>query len=471
MNADVNSVPSWVSDAVFYQIFPDRFARGDETSPPPHYQEWGDKPTLHGFQGGDLQGIIRKIDYLLDLGVNALYLNPIFLASSNHRYNTSDYYRIDPKLGTLADFHQLVETVHRNGMRIILDGVFNHVGRGFFAFNDLLENQEDSPYRDWFFVHHFPIDAYSPGEAQSYAAWWGYKSLPKLNTNNPDVRRYLLDVARYWIEQGADGWRLDVPNEIDDDSFWAEFRAAVRSVNPEAYLVGEIWHVDSRWVGPGHFDGLMNYPLRRNLIHLVCGKIRPGSFCRRMEEILCEYPLENQFAMYNLLGSHDRERIATLLGGDLNRLRLAYLIQFALPGAPAIYYGDEIGMHGGKDPDCRGAFLWDKTNWNHDLRAYLQRLISVRKDCDALRHGMIEVVKPARKNILAFTRATSTNAVLVTANPGPAALTVRFDFASLGWSAEKPVSDLTGTVDVINKNSGFELRLEPYTGVYLTQNP
>ena len=218
------SVPSWVQDAIFYQIFPDRFANGDTENDPPNLVRWGSPPTSWGFQGGDLKGIQQKFDYLLDLGINAIYLNPIFQSTSTHRYNTTDYFKIDSKLGTLDDFHSLVEHAHRNQVRVILDGVFNHCGRGFFAFNDILENQEYSPYRDWFHIKHFPVDAYSYGEATDYLGWWGMKSLPKFNTTNRWVRKYLLDVARYWIEHGADGWRLDVPNEINDDTFWSEFR-------------------------------------------------------------------------------------------------------------------------------------------------------------------------------------------------------------------------------------------------------
>ena len=250
------TVPYWVQDAIFYQIFPDRFADGDPSNNPPNAHPWGAPPTDWGFQGGDLRGIIDKFNYLLDLGVNALYLNPIFQSSSNHRYNVSDYYAIDPKLGNSSDFRALIDVAHHNGVRVLLDGVFNHSGRGFFAFSDLLENQEKSPYRDWFHVQRFPVDAYSGGDAKDYQAWWGFKSLPKLNISNPAVRRYILDVARFWIEQGADGWRLDVPNEIDDDDFWDEFREVVKSVNSDAYLVGEIWTVDPRWVGESHFDGL-----------------------------------------------------------------------------------------------------------------------------------------------------------------------------------------------------------------------
>ena len=199
-------------------------------------------------------------------------MNPVFAATSNHRYNTGDYYQIDPKLGTLADFRALIDAAHRNNIRIILDGVFNHCGRGFFAFVDVLENEANSAYKDWFSINHFPLDAYGNGDPPNYAAWWNHRSLPKLNTGNPAVRKYIFDVARYWIEQGADGWRLDVPNEIDDDAFWEEFRHVVKSANRDAYLVGEIWKVNPRWANDTHFDGLMNYPVRDALIPLLQGQ-------------------------------------------------------------------------------------------------------------------------------------------------------------------------------------------------------
>ncbi len=271
-------VPEWVFDAVFYQIFPDRFANGDPGNDPPNVQPWGTPPTNWGFQGGDLQGVLMRMDYLQDLGINAIYLNPVFHSSSNHRYNTSDYYHIDPKLGTDDDFRTLLDEAHRRGVRIVLDGVFNHCGRGFFAFNDVVENEAHSPYADWFHIKRFPLNAYGPGDAENYVAWWKFKSLPKFNTDNPQVRRYLIDVARYWVDQGIDGWRLDVPNEIDDDGFWADFRSAVKSANPDAYLVGEIWDGDPRWVGPGHFDGLLNYPMREAVLgYIASGTPRPAT--------------------------------------------------------------------------------------------------------------------------------------------------------------------------------------------------
>ena len=372
-------VPSWLEHAVFYQIFPDRFANGDATNDPVNVQAWGSKPDGRHFQGGDLAGIRQHIDYLQDLGVNAVYLNPIFLSPSNHRYNTVDYFRIDPRLGSNVEFKELLDDLHRSDIRLILDGVFNHCGRGFFAFNDVLENENSSAYLDWYYVKKFPLNAYTSGKAKNYLGWWDYKSLPKFKISNPQVRRYILDVARYWIDQGIDGWRLDVPNEIDDDEFWAEFRAVVKGANPQAYLVGEIWEPDSRWVGDKHFDGLMNYPLRAAILELLTSQGGTERFVQTTRRILNTYPEVNRKAMYLLLGSHDTVRIKTKLRHSMNKIRLAFALLFSLPGVPAIYYGDEVGLTGKKDPGCRRAFPWDSEEWDLELRQYIQKLIKARK--------------------------------------------------------------------------------------------
>ncbi|TLN05364.1 glycoside hydrolase family 13 protein, partial [bacterium] len=390
-------------------------------------QPWGTPPDIYGFQGGDLRGVIQKLDYLLDLGINAIYLNPIFQASSSHRYNTYDYLKIDPKLGDLRDFHALMDAAHQNGVRVVLDGVFNHVGRGFFAFTDVLENQERSAYRDWFHIDKFPVEGYGAGEATTYLGWWKYKSLPKLNIANPRVRAYLMGVARYWIEQGADGWRLDVPNEIDDDGFWEEFRRVVKAVNPEAYLVGEIWDGDPRWLGDRHFDGLMNYPLREVLLGVLTGKLAVGAFAEKLESILNkQYAPENVYAMYNPIGSHDTERALTMLNGDLTKLKLAWLIQMALPGAPAVYYGDEVGLEGGKDPECRKAFPWDTFDQKADLHHYLRRLIHWRKRLPVLRRGGFQRVPTQDgRGCLAFARNLGEAHLVVAFNAGATRRQVR----------------------------------------------
>ena len=463
------SVPSWVQDSVFYQIFPDRFANGNPRNAPPNVQPWGSPPTVWDFQGGDLQGIIQRFDYILDLGVNALYLNPIFHATSNHRYNTTDYYKIDPKLGDMGDFHALLDLAHRHNVRVILDGVFNHCGRGFFAFADVLENNQHSPYHDWYHVSRFPVDAYSPGEARDYKAWWGIKSLPKFNTANPDVRKYLLDVARYWIEQGADGWRLDVPNEIDDDPFWGEFRHLVKSANSDAYILGEIWTADPRWLGEGHFDGLMNYPFRECLLGMLSGDGRVSTHClASLESLTNIYPRDNVNAMYVPLGSHDTERALTRLHGDEARLRLAWLCQFAYPGAPAIYYGDEIGLTGGKDPECRLAFPWDESKWKPGLRDYVKKLVAARKRLPALRRGAYRHMASVNHGqSLAFARLYGEESILVALNTGAIHHRLTVPVGELGWAEGRILHNLLDPGEYVVAGGALALDLPPRSGVWI----
>jgi cyclomaltodextrinase / maltogenic alpha-amylase / neopullulanase len=462
------TIPSWVQDSIFYQIFPDRFANGDPSIDPPNVQPWGSPPSRRAYQGGDLKGITDKLDYLLDLGINAIYLNPIFQSAANHRYHTNDYFSIDPLLGSLDDFHNLIATAHRRNIRVILDGVFNHCGRGFFAFNDLLENEAESPYIDWFHVRKFPLRAFEKGRARNYAGWWGFKDLPKFNTHTPAVRRYLLSVARYWIEQGADGWRLDVPNEIDDDSFWDEFRHVVRSANPEAYLVGEIWEALPRWVNDSHFDGLMNYPLRTALLACLSGKVPVTLFAAQVEALLKLYPREHINAMYNLIGSHDTERTLTLLSGDANKLRLAYLFLFAYPGVPSIYYGDEIGVEGGRDPDCRRAFPWDTAQWNVGLRNWVKRLTAVRKFSPALRSGeYLPLLACDQPSGYAFARTLWEESIVIAVNPSDVPVKLTIPVNSLSLRNGAVLHDLLGWQQATVKEGNIQVTLEPFNGAYL----
>ena len=272
--------PDWVRDAIFYQIFPDRFARSLTVPKPRHLDEWGAPPTYHGYQGGDLIGVVEQLDYLVDLGVNAIYFTPIFQSASNHRYHTHDYEKVDPMLGGNAALRRLIDEAHARGIRVVLDGVFNHASRGFFQFHDILENGPDSAYLDWFTVNEFPLNAYDGEKAPSYKAWWGLPALPKFNTDYPEVREFLWGIGRKWIEFGIDGWRLDVPNEIDDDAFWREFRRRVRAGNPEAYIVGEVW-TDAAALAPGRHvgrgDELPVHPRLHRLLHRRARRPRASS--------------------------------------------------------------------------------------------------------------------------------------------------------------------------------------------------
>jgi cyclomaltodextrinase len=464
------TVPEWVQDSIFYQIFPDRFCNGSVENDPKNVHSWSAMPTISGFQGGDIRGIIERVYYLMDLGVNAIYLNPIFLSPSNHRYNAVDYYQIDPKLGTKTEFLSLLDIAHRNNMKIILDGVFNHCGRGFFAFNDILENQASSPYLNWFHVRKFPVDAYSPGEATSYEGWWKYKSLPKFNTSNPDVRKYLLDVARFWVEKGIDGWRLDVPNEIDDDSFWLDFRNIIKKVNSEAYLLGEIWDGNPRWVGEGHFDGLMNYPVRTSLVDLLTGKSKVSKFSKDIVAAIYKYPHENSYAMYGLLGSHDTERFLTVINGDLDKAKFAYLFMMTYPGAPAIYYGDEIGLLGKADPDCRRTFPWDETNWNTDLRYWIKKLIWLRKERISLRRGDLKVLHcEDGSGALAYTRTENHETTVVVLNASGSRAQINVDMSAMGFPEGSILRNLITFEEYKVDKKGISVSLGHWSGLMLAR--
>ncbi len=466
------SVPYWVQDAIFYQIFPDRFYRAISNTDAVHLEPWGATPTHRGFQGGNIRGIIEKIDYLLDLGVNALYLNPIFSSSANHRYHTNDYFKIDRTLGTMEDYKALLDAAHSNGMRVIIDGVFNHSGRGFFAFTDLLDNGPASRYIDWYYVHGFPLEAFSGGKSTKYKAWWDIKDLPKLKVENPAVQEYLLKVSRYWIEQGTDGWRLDVPAEIDNDAFWAEFRRVVNDANPDAYTVGEIWDGNPRWVGDTHFNGLMHYTLRDAITDLLGYKITLAEFVVQMEGFLGMYPRENVYAMYLVLGSHDTRRLMTKLNHDINKVRLAFLLQFSNPGAPAIYYGDEIGMEGEKDPDNRRAFPWNESAWDLDLRAYVQRLIAVRKHHPALRRGDLQHVHLSEENhIYAFSRGLGEDKLLVVINGSKDPRKVDVPVSALNLEDGALLEDVVSHEQFQIRDQKLHLPFEPWGGMMLCVRP
>jgi len=368
----------------------------------------------------------------------------------------------------MADFRALLDAAHSNRMRVILDGVFNHCGRGFFAFNDLLENQEKSVYRDWFHVKRFPVEAYTPGDADNYLGWWRLKSLPKFNTSNPDVRKYLLSVARYWIDQGIDGWRLDVPNEIDDDSFWAEFRHTVKTANPEAYLMGEIWTADPRWVSDNHFDGLMHYPLRESVLEYLNGSfMTTAQFADKVEGYLKLYRRQNAYAMYLPLGSHDTERVLTLLK-DVRKVKLAFAFMLAYPGSPAIYYGDEIGMLGGKDPDCRRAFIVDTADWNNELRSWVQLLATLRRGLIPLRRGEYRrLLLEDRRHVYVFARSLGREHVLVAINGSATQRNLRVPVGDLGWEDGRIVRNLLSREESIVSGDSLVIRLGAWEAAWI----
>jgi len=438
--------PDWVKDAVFYQIFPDRFARSLAVPKPANLEPWESPPTIHGFKGGDLLGVADHLDYLQDLGITAIYFCPVFRSTANHRYHTHDYYEVDPVLGGNPALATLRDEAHRRGIRIVLDGVFNHCGRGFFQFNHILENGPESPYIDWFTVYSWPLHPYGPPDAPAgYNAWWNDRALPEFNTSNPAVRDFLWRVGQFWIDWGIDGWRLDVPNEIDDDDFWREFRRRVKAANADAYIVGEIWDDARRWLAGDQFDAVMNYLFTRACLgfltrprgmaqEAVAGNglnpVEPldgHGFASALDRLARLYPHEATLAQLNLLDSHDTARFLHIARGDESALRLAYLVQMTFPGAPCVYYGDEIGMSGGDSVEAaRGGFIWDSGRWNTELREYVKGLIGVRHRLATLRRGDFSV-SYADDTCCVFTRRFGGELAVVGLNAGEA--TARIDVA------------------------------------------
>jgi len=418
MAEDTPWTPEWVKHAVFYQIFPERFANGEPSRSPENAEPWGSPPTVHNFMGGDIKGIVDHLDYLQNLGITAIYFNPIFQATSNHKYNTFDYFTIDPHFGDLQRFRQLVEECHARNIKVVLDGVFNHCGRGFFAFHDVLENGPYSPYAKWFHISNFPLYPYDESRPSNYRAWWDIRSLPQFNIWHPPVRKYLLSVARYWIEQGIDGWRLDVPNEIADHEFWREFRRIVKELNPEAYIVGEIWQDGRPWLDGTQFDAVMNYLLRDLCVEFFAKTtIRADTFGQRIDTLLRHYDPDVTAVQLNLIGSHDTPRFLTLAGGDVGRLKLAWLFLQTYPGAPCLYYGDEIGLRGDGDPHCRGCFPWDETQWHQELLGFVRQTIAMRHAHPVLRIGDYRTLHAdGGTNLYAFARTDSRTAAIVLLN-------------------------------------------------------
>ena len=414
--------PAWVRDAVFYQIFPERFCNGNPKNDPPNVEPWGSPPTTRNFMGGDLQGILDKLDYLEKLGVTALYLTPIFRSNSSHKYDTIDYFAVDPHFGSMSLLRKLVDSCHKRGIRIILDAVFNHCSHLHPYFLDVKERGKKSRYWDWFFIKKWPIPnrfAKHKDALEWYECWWGFHTLPKLNFNNPEVEEYFLEVAQFWLREAhVDGWRLDVPNEVIE-SFWPKFRRAVKEANPEAYIVGEIWDDATPWLQGDQFDAVMNYRFQKALLGYFAEEtLDTKGLDHMLRQIMLDYPEQATAVMLNLLGSHDTARPMTATKGDLDALKLMVALQFTFEGAPCVYYGDEIGMEGAKDPECRRCYPWHKPELqNCELFAYYKKLIAIRKTNPALRVGTFRpFAVDNERELYAFERRTGGNHCIVVLN-------------------------------------------------------
>ena len=497
--------PSWFGRGVTYQIFPDRFCRLSVPDPAGMigdrwvHENWSDipewQPDSQGevrnrdFFGGSLQGILSKLDDLAAFGVTTLYLNPIFESASNHRYNTADYLAIDPMLGTEADFRQLCRAAKSRGIRVILDGVFNHTGSqsryfnadGFYPAPGAAQSQ-DSPYFSWFSFHPWPTD---------YDAWWGIKTLPAVQENDSGYRDFIIrdrdSVVRHWLRAGASGWRLDVADELPDD-FIADIRTAMDETAPGSLLLGEVWEDATtkvaysqrrRYLLGQELHGVMNYPFRNALIAYLLGG-DADEFRETLEAIRENYPPNAFSSLMNFLGTHDTPRILTVLGAShvpdskeeraayrlspeerqlgLARLRLAALVLFTFPGAPTIYYGDEAGMEGWEDPFNRAGYPWGREDT--ELKAWFARLAHLRLDCPALQSGQLHW-RWTSGPILAFARELNGQLLTTVINAAdtPQSLT-------LPWSGAAPRDLLTGAV-LSPADNVLPLTLLPHQGLLL----
>ncbi|WP_310604612.1 glycoside hydrolase family 13 protein [Anaerosporobacter sp.] len=383
---DIPRKPSWYSDAIFYQIFVERFANGNPDISPKEIVPWEADPTPKSFYGGDLEGIRKHLSYVQELGINAIYLTPIFESISNHKYDTIDYMEIDKHFGDKETFHKLVDEAHEKGIRIILDAVFNHCSEQFAPFQDVLKHGEHSKYKDWFRIKEFPVNQEEP----NYEMFASVSYMPRFNTANKKVQEYLFDVVRYWTtEFHIDGWRLDVADE-PDHCFWREFRKVVKELDDDLVIIGEVWHDSMPWLLGDQFDTVMNYPIMHQAINYFAkGTITANAFSEMLTMQLMKYPDLINEMMFNLLDSHDTERFLFMCKENKQNLMNAAAFQFGYLGSPCVYYGTEIGLTGGYDPGCRKGFNWNTDEWDLDLHNWYKKLIDIRKNEKALRYGVV----------------------------------------------------------------------------------
>lgn len=403
-----DSMPEWARGCVGYQIFPDRFRREGEEEE--GLEPWGSTRVQSEFRfGGNLRGIIEAVPYLKKLGVQMIYTTPLFLSDSAHRYNTFDYYKIDPLLGTEDDLKALCDELHKNDMRIVLDGVFNHCGVKFEPFIDAQEKGEASSYREWFLFDKRIPCGYHTFSHEPY--------MPKLNLRDEGCAGYFLEIGRYWMDRcGIDGWRLDVSPEVWPD-FWRKFHAMMRQVNPDSLMIAECWDDSREWLTTGDmFDSTMHYVLSRNLWNRFCLRsISLAQFDWAVNRAAMLYPHRNQEVLWTFLGSHDTERFRTRAGGDERMLRAASFFQFTYLGGAIIYYGDELGMEGGADPDCRRPMRWDNVENNLMYRHY-QKLAYVRSESEALRYGAFRTHTVLQNGLYAYQRVSEYQKLLLILN-------------------------------------------------------
>ena len=411
---DVYNESKWLQESIIYQIFPDRFCNGNSVINPKNTKPWGyPHVDYHSKFGGDIQGIIDKLDYLEDLGINVIYLTPIFKSSSNHKYNTEDYYTIDPEFGSNELVKELIDKCHKKNIKIIFDAVFNHSGDDFFAFKDVLINQKNSKYSDWYIINNFPV---STEKINYYTFGNAHKNMPNLNTGNPEVTKYLLDVAKFWIkEYKIDGWRLDVCDEVSH-TFWKKFRDTIKSVNKDAIIIGEIMHEANNFLKGDQLDSIMNYPIKFACVDFFAKKnITAREFLNILGQNRMLYMNSINKQLLNLIGSHDTARFLTECHDNIEKMKLAICFQFTYVGVPYIYYGDEIGLCGGEDPQNRKCMIWNEKFQNHDLLNFYKKMITIRKKHPTFVHGDFKEIS-GENNILSYSREYNNEKYIIIIN-------------------------------------------------------
>lgn len=420
---DLPQTPEWVKNTIWYQIFPDRFYSKNKKSD----LTWGNLPVKNNeLYGGDIEGVKEKLPYLKDLGITGIYFTPIFLSPSAHKYDTTDYYQIDPQFGTNETFKEFVKAAHEQDIKVVLDAVFNHCGWFHPWWQDVVKNGRKSKYADCFFLDKDPIINFDIDQnglpivtrdlRPNYRTFAYTPFMPKWNTDNPLVQEHLLGVVKYWIEEyDIDGWRLDVSNEISHD-FLRKIKETSRKANPNTFIFGENWDSSLPWLRGDQMDSVMNYDLTIPIWQYFERKIDASEFQSEIQKYLALTPKNVMENMFNLLDTHDTVRMLRRLDDNVNRLKIAYTIMFLSAGAPNIYYGSEIGLTGDHDPDNRRCFIWDEKEWNHELRNYIKRLIELRRNHETFADYDYHFMDP---NNISFYKRKNDELILVLLNDEP----------------------------------------------------
>lgn len=405
---DVFTIPDWFKKSVIYHIFPDRFARSKDFIMNEKFSDWDEKVTPHTYLGGSIKGIIEKLDYLENLGINLIYLNPVFKSESTHKYDTVDYYEIDPDFGTKEEFKCMVKKIHEKGMKIVIDGVFNHTGDDFFAFKDICEKGEKSIYKNWYSVEEYPVKKSKSDNENipNYKSFAYYYKMPKLIMEDEESIKYFIDVMIYWVREcDIDGWRLDVSDEVSHE-FWKKAKIELKKIKPETVLIGEIWYESRAWLNGDQFDSVMNYLFYYAVLDYVAYEnINAKEFSEKLGQIKGIYKKQAYENLCNLIDSHDTPRFLHHAKEKKWKLKIAAAIQFTYPGVPYIYYGDEVGITGGRDPDCRRGMVWEDEKQDKKLYEYYKKLIELRKNRKSLIYGEIkENFELLKENIFSYER-------------------------------------------------------------------